>query len=308
MTIDHNQPAQAPKYNTPPQAHPEQVDGPFGPTPAHPGYKPHRLDTIDPNKNRRRAPWVIGGAAIASLAIAAGTYLSAKSDIDAIDKLTDDIVAGASEVPGTDYSNEALSPSQSREKEVGYGESVLADMRKESIADLQKLGFSANPEYSENASDQGLADGVFVDLYSAWKIGAESKAEGDRVLASIIDPETDDYDRTAAMIGTGGAPILSKVIRVAQSTENLSRENYTGANRAVIVPSNGNSMRILTSFYSDEPNTKSAGILNQVAYQRVGAITPDGKQTQKWVVKQMIAPEDKGMFVNDLRDFYSNVK
>lgn len=252
-----------------------------------------QFETTPPQEsrhNKKRVARLVSEVALASLVVAGGVGCTTEST-------TSKMTETASQVPG-----EVSAIETSRETEVGYGESVLESMRKQSITDLEGMGFKANPEYTENASDTGLADGFFVDLYSAWKVGTENKAEAEKVLASIIDPESDDYTRTAKMIGSGNAPILTATAKVWDSTGNFSKSNYKD-----IQKSNGYPMRVMTVAVWDDPSIQDAGYFNQYVYQRTNGVLPDGTSTQKWVIKEMMSTDDP-RFESNLKELAPTLK
>ncbi len=215
---------------------------------------------------------------------------------------------GVADAPGVDLDNNTITLEQSRDAELGYAEAVLAEKRESSVIALESMGYALNPDYSEEASDKGLTDGFFVDLYSTWDIGATNKAEGDRILRSLIDEDTSsgDYSRYADMIGAARSPILAHVSEVGDSTKNFYSDNFVGADGKLIAESNGNAMRVLTNFYNEDTAPSTTGIVNQVVYQRVETRTADGERSQKWIIKNMVS-SDNPAYYGDLRPLNSTI-
>lgn len=244
-------------------------------------------------------PKLIALSLLGAVAIGGTLFLLNSSD----DKQTDELTTSTSDIPITSYTNDTLAPTSLRETEVGYGEAILADMRQSTVSELRAGGFTfPDPEYSEHASNRGLAASVLVDLYSVSKIGAKNKAEGERVLASIIKPATNNYDRAAAMIGPGTKGIVANTIDVRDWTQNFSISNYKD-----IVTSNGSPMRVMTTTQQGVPNSIGISDTNQIIFQRENAILPDGSRTQRWVIQEIISPHDP-RYEEDLQIINAQVK
>jgi hypothetical protein len=245
-------------------------------------------------KSNRRRNMVFGGIATttAALAIAGAAIFNAGEKAGSNDHevpLSPDVNTSAPEIPGAIDTQHT-----STEILVGHGEEYLASVREANTNKLRELGFEISPEYAEDASDKGLADGVFVDLYSAWKLGTTDKISAENVLGSIIDPDdTDDFVRTRDRLGDGGQPLLSNVFEVGDYTQNFYNSNFED------VKSNGRAMRVLSVRLRDNPHETDAGIINQITYQRVAGVMPDGTSFEKWRIAKMV-PSDDDDYKGDL--------
>lgn len=275
--------------------------------PQQPDRRPnHQLpaQSTPPNQQASTRKTVAIAAGVMTAVVAGGAY-----GIFKVKDIGDDLTGGSDRSISQPYNpGETTSLTElSREQELGQSEAYLEKERSESIKALRGMGFKVNPEYTEDASNQGLTDSFFVDLYSTWKVGQSNKPKADAILSGIIDPETDDYERYASMIGTGESPVLAHVNKVLDSTNNFYRSDFPGYNGRTLVESNGLAMRVLTNSYTDDPNYTGNGRFGQVVYQQVNAVRPDGSTFKKWTIKQMSSSDDKD-FQNDLRPFQSTLK
>lgn len=188
----------------------------------------------------------------------------------------------------------------SREQEIGLGEEILADHRSQSLDELRELGFSIDPDGSEQASSQEINDLAFVDMHSIQRIAKTDMAQARQALAALMDPESNDFAHYMNQMGTGAVPFKYHAYQVVADTKNFYQNNLFAYDNSILVPSNGRAMRITINYYSADPNPSGAGELREVVYQRVGMILPGGDESEKWVTTEILATEEPN-FINDLR-------